>query len=167
MKRKPSAVLILFVEHDIAVNKRTEVLFIRRSTRIGSHPGQIGFPGGRLEMGDVDPGMTALRETHEEVGLTPDKIQLVGMLPNLPALDGSLVFPVCGRISAVDCQINLNPTEVQDVLRVSIDKISLSNRQKFSFNMFGCWRDSFLYDCGAFKVWGLSAEILSKAMIRV
>lgn len=160
--RKPSAVLVLFVVNESDV----EILFIRRSTRIGSHRGQIGFPGGRLEAGDVNPGMTALRETQEELGLDPQKIRLLGMLPTTSALDGSLVYPVIGWINAADCQCQPSPSEVQDVLRVPCEQVSISNCQKFSFNMFGCWRDSFLYDCGSFKVWGLSAEILAKAGLR-
>lgn len=169
LKLRPSAVLVLFVEKQDTPghSDSTEVLFIRRSTRVGSHRGQIGFPGGRLEQGDLHPGITALRETQEELGLNPETIQLMGMLPSVPALDGSLVFPICGRIASIDCHLKPNRLEVQEVLGVSADKISVSNQQKFSFNMFGCWRDSFLYDCGAFKVWGLSAEILAKAMIRV
>ena len=163
IRRKPSAVLVLFVETKAPTNSvSTEMLFIRRSTRVGSHRGQVGFPGGRLEVGDLNPGFTALRETQEELGLEPATIQLLGMLPSVPALDGSLVFPVCGVIAAADCRLTPSPIEVQDVLRTPADKILISNRQKFSFNMFGCWRDSFLYDCDTFKVWGLSAEILAK-----
>lgn len=165
IKRRPSAVLILFVRND--ENRVSEVIFIRRSTRLTSHRGQIGFPGGRLDASDLNPGVTALRETQEEIGIDPGCVALLGMLPSVPALDGSLVYPICGVISAGDCHLTPSPAEVQEVMRVPVEKILMSNRQKFSFNMFGCWRDSFLYDCGTFKVWGLSAEILAKVSIRV
>lgn len=166
IRRKPSAVLVLFIETRTDAQMSTDVLFIRRSTWVGSHRGQIGFPGGRLEAGDLNPGMTALRETREELGLDPNAIQLLGMLPSVPALDGSLVFPICGVMAAEHCLLTPSPVEVQDVLRASAEKILISNPQKFSFNMFGCWRDSFLYDCDTFKVWGLSAEILAKMPVQ-
>ncbi len=160
-KRRPSAVLVLFVLNQ----QEREILFIRRSTRTGSHRGQIGFPGGRLEDGDTNPAMTALRETREEIGLDPEKINIMGLSQTVQALDGSLVYPVFAWAYASDCQTTPSPSEVQDVLRVPADRLSVANCQKFSFNMFGCWRDSFLYDCSSFNVWGLSAEILAKAGI--
>lgn len=160
--KKPSAVLILFVtpDHD---SGEAKVLLIRRSTRVGSHKGQIGFPGGRIESGDGSPSVTALRETEEELGINRALIAVQGVLPSTPALDGSLVVPVIGVIAESQCEVRPNPVEVQSVHSVSWQLLAQGNRLKFSFNMFGCWRDSFLYDCRDITVWGLSAEILSRA----
>lgn len=160
--RKPSAVLLLFVEPESASREPSSLVMIRRSTRVGSHRGQIGFPGGRLENGDRSPVDTALREANEELGVEPDKVSIRGGLRPLPALDGSFVFPIVGLISQRDCILKPDPVEVQSVHQVNWPLIGRGNLRKFSFNMFGCWRDSFLYDCGAISIWGLSAEILAQ-----
>ncbi|MCX6127214.1 MAG: hypothetical protein NTV34_21035 [Proteobacteria bacterium] len=81
----------------------------------------------------------------------------------MPALDGTLVFPVVGVIARADCSMNPSEKEVQQVHCVTWTLICSPNQKKFSFNMFGCWRDSFLYDCQEFTIWGLSAEILATA----
>lgn len=161
--RKPSAVLVLFVVGD---SEEERVLMIRRSTRVGSHRGQIGFPGGRLESQDRSPAETALRETSEELGLNTEAIRVLGVLPALPSLDGSLVFPVVGVIAADDCRTSPDANEVQEVYQVPLRLITVDRRTQFSFNLFGCWRNSFLYDCNEMIVWGLSAEIIAKADLR-
>jgi 8-oxo-dGTP pyrophosphatase MutT (NUDIX family) len=159
LPRKPSAVAIIIFENEQESNS---VLFIRRSTRLSSHKGQIGFPGGRLEVGDIAPKDTALRETMEEIGLDPSSVEVVGRGDPTPALDGSLVYPIVAKTSATINDLNLNPAEVSEIFLVPIEMLFSSQKKKFKFNLFGCWRASFLYDCGSILVWGLSAEILSK-----
>ena len=159
-QRKPSAVAVLFFVNE---HKKTNILFIRRSTHVSSHKGQIGFPGGRLEAGDVRPSDTALREAFEEIGLDPAHVTVLGALDPHPALDGTLVFPiVCVTNTSVEA-LRINSEEVAEIYMIPLELVLESNRQKFSFNMFGCWRQSYLYDCGPIAVWGLSAEILGVA----
>lgn len=158
--RKPSAVaVILFYDQELEPN----ILLIRRSTRLSSHRGQIGFPGGRLEASDRCPRDTALRETSEEVGLDPAKVKVLGGVDPILALDGSLVYPIVATTESSLEELVLNPAEVSGIYMVPISRLTAENRKKFAFNLFGCWRRSFLYDCGTMSVWGLSAEILAKA----
>jgi 8-oxo-dGTP pyrophosphatase MutT (NUDIX family) len=162
--RKPSAVAVIIFESD---SPEPSVLFIRRSTRLGSHRGQVGFPGGRMEAGDKNPRDTALREAAEEVGLRPEFVNVLGATDPLPALDGSLVYPIIATTEASRDDLQLSPSEVADIYMVPIRLVISENRQKFEFNLFGCWRRSFLYNCGTMSVWGLSAEILAKADLRL
>jgi 8-oxo-dGTP pyrophosphatase MutT (NUDIX family) len=157
--RKPSAVAVIVFVADRA---RPKMLLIRRSTRLSSHKGQIGFPGGRLEAGDSSPRDTALRETYEEVGLDPSAVKVIGSVDPVPALDGSLVYPVVATTEVLAEDLNANPAEVSEIFMVPTDYFVSGNRRKFRFNLFGCWRHSFLYECGSVSVWGLSAEILAK-----
>jgi 8-oxo-dGTP pyrophosphatase MutT (NUDIX family) len=158
--RKPSAVAVIIFDSD---PESPKILLIRRSTRLSSHKGQIGFPGGRLEGGDVSPRDTALRETFEEIGLDPVKVKVLGAVDPVPALDGSLVYPIIATSSVSPEDLTPNPAEVSEIFLIPVEYLIVGNRKKFSFNLFGCWRHSFLYDCGAISVWGLSAEILAKA----
>ena len=157
--RKPSAVAVIVFD---VGQGQPKVLLIRRSTRLSSHKGQIGFPGGRLEAGDVSPRDTALRETFEEVGLDPGRVRVIGGVDPVPALDGSLVYPIIATTDVAVDDLIANPAEVSEVFLVPAELLMAGNRQKFKFNLFGCWRHSFLYNCGAISVWGLSAEILAK-----
>ncbi len=160
LPRKPSAVAVLFF---VSENKKTSVLFIRRSSKVSSHKGQIGFPGGRIDDGDLKPRDTALRETLEEIGLEPSLVHVLGALDPVPAIDGTPVFPLVCVTNATADGLTINTEEVAEIYMIPLPLVLESNRQKFSFNMFGCWRNSYLYDCGQISVWGLSAEILNQA----
>jgi 8-oxo-dGTP pyrophosphatase MutT (NUDIX family) len=160
VERKPCAVAVVIF---ICDGKNPHVLFIRRGTNLSSHKGQIGFPGGRVELGDLRPRDTALRETWEEVGLDPASVKVLGGISPVVALDGASVFPIVGVTSVSFSDLRVNTDEVDGIFMVPLEKVLSTNCQTFSFNMFGIWRQSFLYDCGSISVWGLSAEILAKA----
>jgi 8-oxo-dGTP pyrophosphatase MutT (NUDIX family) len=75
------------------------LLYIRRAERFHDrHSGEVAFPGGRCEQGDVDAVATALREAREEVGLEPARVQVLGVLRPFRTVSGYLVTPVVGRI---------------------------------------------------------------------
>ena len=157
--RKPSAVAVLIFE---GIAQSPQVLLIRRSTKLRSHKGQIGFPGGRLEAGDESPRQTALREASEEIGIDSASVKIVGSIDPIPAIDGSLVYPVVGVTSSDIRDLKINNAEVDGIHMIPVEHLMANNRQKFRFNLFGCWRHSFFYDCGTVSIWGLSAEILAK-----
>lgn len=76
------------------------VLFIRRSRVVGSHRGQVAFPGGAAEAGDDGVAGTALRETDEELGIPVDAVEVVGVLPPvITATSGRRVDPVIGLLT--------------------------------------------------------------------
>jgi 8-oxo-dGTP pyrophosphatase MutT (NUDIX family) len=94
---KPAAVLLLIVEHP-----RPTVVFTQRTAHLSDHAGQISFPGGRCDAGDCDPEHTALREAHEEVGIEPARVELLGRLPEYRTSTGFSVTPVVGLVAAAD-----------------------------------------------------------------
>src|SRR6185437_10294001 len=104
---RPAAVLILFGERE--ADGEPDVLLQRRADTLGSHAGQVAFPGGGAEDGDDGPVGTALREAEEEVGLDPAGVRPLALLPRLMVpVSGFEVTPVLAhwttpsRVHAVD-----------------------------------------------------------------
>ena len=75
-----------------------QVLLTRRTDHLRDHAGQISFPGGRSEEHDEGAAGTALRETHEEVGLAPDRVQVIGQMPPYTTVTHFVVTPVVGLV---------------------------------------------------------------------
>lgn len=95
--RRLAAVLILLYDRD----ETPHVVLTKRTDTLEHHPGQVSLPGGRWETGDGDLGTTALRETHEELGIPPESVQLVGRLGDeLTMVSGFVVAPFVGVSSA-------------------------------------------------------------------
>jgi 8-oxo-dGTP pyrophosphatase MutT (NUDIX family) len=89
-----AAILVPFV----FVGKQWSLLFIRRSVANDPHSGQVAFPGGRIEPGDASPENTSLREAQEEIGLSPEDVEVVGKLPPLLTVTNFEIHPIVGII---------------------------------------------------------------------
>lgn len=74
------------------------VLYTRRTSSLPEHSGQVAFPGGRAEPDDDSPEVTALREAHEEINLSPSDVQILGRLREIRTISNYCVMPVIGRI---------------------------------------------------------------------
>jgi 8-oxo-dGTP pyrophosphatase MutT (NUDIX family) len=95
------------------------LLLIRRTTTI-NHPGQVAFPGGRPEPGDADLLATALREAHEELGIDPSTVQIVGALPVVETMTSNYaISPFVGRLSERPA-LRIQESEVAAVLDVPV-----------------------------------------------
>lgn len=117
--RPPSAVLApVYDDRDEAV-----LILTRRAWHLRSHTGEVSFPGGRFEAHDPDLRATALRETHEEIGLAPSLVDVVGRLPQLTTVSSpAAIVPYVG---VLDRQPTLQPDpgEVDAVLHVPISEL--------------------------------------------
>jgi 8-oxo-dGTP pyrophosphatase MutT (NUDIX family) len=111
----PAAVLIPIVDRPDGLS----VLFTRRSAKLKHHSGQVSFPGGRMEVCDVDIVETALRETGEELGIHPHQVEVAGFLSPIATLTGYAVTPVVGLL-ADDTRLTLDHTEVESVFEVPL-----------------------------------------------
>lgn len=91
---RPAAVLIPMLRW----NTTWHVLFTRRNANLPEHSGQVSFPGGRADPGDLSPEETALREAYEEIGLNPRDVKLLGRLRGFITITNYSVTPVVGVI---------------------------------------------------------------------
>lgn len=105
----PAAVLVGLVERDEGLS----VILTRRSDTLRSHTGQVALPGGRSDPGET-PWATALRETHEEIGLSPEFITLAGLSTPYRTGTGFHVTPVVGFVTP-GFTLSPNPDEVADI----------------------------------------------------
>ena len=91
----PASVLVPIVTHAGGLT----VLFTQRTTQLRAHSGQVSFPGGRAEPGDASPEFTALRETQEEIGLAPERVEVIARMPEYLTRTGYRVTPVVGLVA--------------------------------------------------------------------
>lgn len=168
---RPAAVLVLFGVLDavparagdaVPVPTDLDVLLQRRAATLGNHPGQISFPGGRLEHRET-PEQAALREAVEETGLDPAGVDVLGLLPPLPlAVSRHVVTPVPAwwtrpsRVAAVD------HAETVDVFRVPVaDLLDPANRGVVVHRRTGPTLRTPAFEVAGVLVWGFTALVLS------
>ncbi len=101
----PAGVLIPVIDR---ANTGLNLLLTQRSAELKHHAGQISFPGGRMEDDDADISVTALRETHEEVGIPPHEVNVIGYLEPMPTITGYAVTPLSDLLTK---QLNLKSTK--------------------------------------------------------
>ena len=95
------------------------VLLTQRTNHLHDHAGQISFPGGRMDAEDQSPNDTALRESEEEIGLDPRRVEIIGHLPQYLTVSGYSVTPVVGLVQA-QAEYVLDEFEVADVFEVPL-----------------------------------------------
>ena len=110
----PAAVLMPLVMRD-----GLSVLLTRRAAHLTDHPGQISFPGGRVEATDASAIATALRETNEEIGLLHDQVCVLGTLSTYTTATGYIVTPVVALVEPA-FELNVDPLEVAEVFEVPL-----------------------------------------------
>ena len=96
-----------------------QVLFTRRAAHLHHHAGQISFPGGRIESFDHGPVAAALRETHEEIGVDAQFVQVIGTQPTLLTTTRFLMTPVIGELLP-GFQVRADAAEVAEVFEVPL-----------------------------------------------
>lgn len=153
---RPAAVLVPLVARAAAVT----VLLTKRTDHLHHHPGQISFPGGRVEAHDITPVMTALRETEEEIGLNPDRVELLGELPEYFTGTGFRVTPVVGLVHP-PFDLKLDSFEVAEAFEVPLDfLLDPRNHRRDSRVYMGKRRYFHAMPYDGFYIWGATAGML-------
>jgi 8-oxo-dGTP pyrophosphatase MutT (NUDIX family) len=136
------------------------VLLTRRTAHMSAHAGQISFPGGRCDPGDVSPMATALRETEEEVGLPASAIKPWGYLPLFATISNYSVRPVLCEL-APDIQPLANAEEVDAVFEAPLQLFADPAQCRVERRMYmGRERSTHVLDYQGHRIWGATAAIL-------
>jgi 8-oxo-dGTP pyrophosphatase MutT (NUDIX family) len=151
-----AAVLVALVNRPSGL----QVLLTERSADLPDHPGQISFPGGRVEPGDASLAAAALRETTEEVGLPAERVAVLGELAQYETVTGYRVTPVVGWVEP-PFALTPDPVEVADVFEVPLAFLLDPGNQKRHFRMLGATRrDYWAIPYGERYIWGATAAML-------
>jgi 8-oxo-dGTP pyrophosphatase MutT (NUDIX family) len=135
------------------------ILFSRRSEDLNAHRGQVAFPGGGVESGEALHD-AAIRESFEEVGIPPNRIELIGRLDDVVTNSGFLVAPFAGVIRE-PVEYVLQASEVVEVFEVPIAALLAPGNPQVRYVS---WRKrsypAYYYTHGTYEIWGLTGRML-------
>ncbi len=158
---RPAAVLVPVVD------RPEPMVLLTLRTELPSHPGQIAFPGGKIDPHDATPAAAALREAEEEIGLTHDLIEPIGYLDLYLTFSGFRILPTVARIRP-DYRLVLNEREVADAFEVPLAFLmDARNHGLHSRDWKGVQRKYYAMPFGERYIWGVTAGILRNLYERI
>jgi len=154
---RPSAVMMLLMNR----KGNAHVLLTRRTTSVGTHKGEVSFPGGGYEEGDNSLLDTALRETYEEVGVYPGHIEVLGEFDHFISIFGFHVSTYVGVITH-PYEYTLNADEIESIIEVPLqlfrdEQYRKCEKMEYQGNMYNVYH----YFYNGYEIWGLTARILT------
>jgi 8-oxo-dGTP pyrophosphatase MutT (NUDIX family) len=151
----PAAVLVAVV-----MGAEPSVLLTKRTSHLARHPGQISFPGGRIDPDDSGPEAAALREAFEEIGLEPASVEVLGRLTDHVTGTGYRITPVLAVVGA-GLTYTVSAHEVEAIfelpMRVVLDPTAPRRQRQ---HVGGVWRDYWVWPHPEHFIWGATAAIL-------
>jgi 8-oxo-dGTP pyrophosphatase MutT (NUDIX family) len=151
----PAAVLVAVVDRP-----EPTVILTERPKTMRKHPGQISFPGGRIDPGDEGPVAAALREAEEEIGLSPSDVEVIGVADLYRTITGFEVTPVIGVVPP-DLPLAPHPGEVADMFEAPLRYLLDRARQETRTVKFGGReRSYFEINWQGRRIWGATAAML-------
>jgi 8-oxo-dGTP pyrophosphatase MutT (NUDIX family) len=158
---RPAAVLIPVVD------RPEPMVLLTLRTELPSHPGQIAFPGGKIDPGDATPAAAALREAEEEIGLTRELIEPIGYLDLYLTFSGFRILPTVARVNP-DYRLALNEREVADAFEVPLAFLmDANNHALHSRDWKGVERKYYAMPFGDRYIWGVTAGIVRNLYERI
>jgi len=159
---KPAAVLIPLVDQSVGLS----VLLTQRTDHLKDHPGQISFPGGRVEATDAGPVAAALRESTEEIGLPAEHVDVLGSLDPHAVVTGFAVTPVVGIVTDA-FERRLDAFEVAEVFEVPLAFfLDTTNRRAQTREVQGIRFATVEYRYEDRRIWGATAGMID-AFIKI
>jgi 8-oxo-dGTP pyrophosphatase MutT (NUDIX family) len=143
-----------------------QVLLTQR-TELPSHPGQIAFPGGKIDPQDESPAAAAMREAQEEIGLARELIEPIGYLDLYLTFSGYRILPMLARVRT-SYRLTLCEAEVADAFEVPLAFLmNAQNHALHSRDWKGIERRYYAMPFGERYIWGVTAGILRNLYERV
>lgn len=158
----PAAVLVAITDRP-----QPGLILTQRSIHLRKHPGQVAFPGGRVDPEDADEIAGALREAQEELGLPPEHVDVIGVSDRYHTFTGFDIVPVLGVVPP-DLPLVPQESEVADWFEMPLTyALDPANRTRRSIHFEG--RERFFYEITwqDRKIWGVTAAILANLSGRI
>lgn len=153
---RESAVLVPLFLRD----GQPHLVLTRRPQSLRRHAGQISFPGGATDPQDRSALETALRETHEELGLAPSQVEVLGSLSEIPTITSFRIRPFVGVISG-EVSYRPNPEEIDEVIEAPLRALVDPGIHRVeSVRVMGADHPVHYYQHGPHLIWGATARIL-------
>ncbi len=160
---RPAAVLVPVIDHP----GEPTVLLTQRAQHLPQHPGQISFPGGKIDATDKSPLDSALREAEEEIGLDRARVEPLGYLDLYMTTLGYRIVPTVARL-APGFSLTLNTGEVDAAFEVPLSFLmNLDNVERHSRDWQGMTRHFYAITFGERYIWGVTAGILRNLYDRI
>jgi 8-oxo-dGTP pyrophosphatase MutT (NUDIX family) len=146
------------------VGDALHIVLTKRTERVEHHKGEISFPGGARDPEDPDLIATALRESHEEIGLHPKHVEIIGRVDDFITVSQFHVTPYVGAIDSMSAPYRWLPQEreVAEILEIPIphllDPLNLILEERRLFDGRVGLMESYVW--GEHRVWGATARIL-------
>ncbi len=144
------------------------IILTRRAQHMNTHQGQVAFPGGKYDETDASLVHTALRECHEEIGVAPSQVEVLGPLSQVMSLHGIRVSPFVGLI---DPGIKLRPNleELDSIFKVPVsfflnEEPVRRDRMTYKGLALSVPSYDYHYEGERYEIWGLSAVVLVELM---
>lgn len=153
---RPAGVLVAIS----LVESEPRIILTKRSSALKHHPGQIAFPGGKVDASDADVTAAALREAWEEIGLPKDLPEVIGLLPSHETVTSFQVTPV---VALLHEEFELRPEvgEVAEVFTVPFNHVmDPANYIIASRSWRGTRRHYYTVPFGPYYIWGATARML-------
>ena len=136
------------------------VILTKRASHLKHHPGQIAYPGGKVDATDAGPMQAALREAQEEIGLDPGRVRVIGTLPVHETVTGFAMTPFIGLIEG-DFTPLPEAGEVEEVFTVPLTHVLTPARFAIEGRVWmGTRRRYYAVPYGPYYIWGATARIL-------
>lgn len=144
----------------IVAHRQPTVVFTQRTSHLKHHSGQISFPGGRAEPGDPTPEATALREAAEEIGLAPERVEVLVRMPEYCTRTGFCVTPVVGFV-APPLELAPDSREVEEVFEVPVAfLLDPRNHERHTREYQGQTVGYYVIQYGERRIWGATAGMV-------
>ncbi|MHA1545465.1 MAG: CoA pyrophosphatase [Alphaproteobacteria bacterium] len=160
---KPAAVLVAIRD----LGNHASIILTRRAASLSSHAGQIAFPGGRIDATDTGPHHTALREAHEEIGLDPGQVKVLGYLDPYRTGTGYHICPVVGIVTGGFTPV-AEPGEVDQIFEVPLGfAMDPANLYIHATPWRGTTAKTYALAFEGYEIWGATAAMLKNLFDRV